>query len=47
MRLSKIRSGKQYSVVFVDHLTKWPEVFAIFNQSAYNNTIVKLLVEKL
>ena len=34
-----------YVVVFVDYLTKWPEVFATSNQSAY--TIAKLLVEKI
>ena len=33
------------AVVFVDYLTKRPEICATFNQSAY--TIVKLLVEKI
>ena len=32
------------AVVFVDYLTKRPEICATFNQSAY--TIAKLLVEK-
>ena len=45
LQLPKTRSGKQYAVVFVDYLTKWPEVFATYNQSAY--TIAKLLVEKI
>ena len=45
LQLPKTRSGKQYAVVFVDYLTKWPEVFATSNQSAY--TIAKLLVEKI
>ena len=39
------RSGKQYAVVFVDYVTKWPEVFETSKQSAY--TIAKLLVEKI
>ena len=45
VQLPKTRSGKQYAVVFVDYMTKWPEVFATSNQSAY--TIAKLLVEKI
>lgn len=45
LQLPKTRSGKQYVVVFVDYLTKWPEFFATSNQSAY--TIAKLLVEKI
>ena len=45
VQLQKTRSGKRYAVVFVDYLTKWPEVFATSNQSAY--TIAKLLVEKI
>ena len=45
LQLPKTRSGKQYAVVFVDYLTKWPKVFATSNQSAY--TIAKLLVEKI
>ena len=44
LQLPKTKSGKQYAVV-VDYLTKWPEVFATSNQSAY--TIAKLLVEKI
>ena len=27
VQLPKKRSGKWYAVVFVDYLTKWPEVF--------------------
>lgn len=37
--------GNQYAVIFVDYLTKWPEVFAIPDQSAA--TIAKLLVEEI
>ena len=44
-QLPKTRSGKRYTVVFVDYLTKWPEVIATSSQSAY--TIAKLLVEKI
>ena len=35
VQLPKTTSGKQYIIVFVDYLTKWPEVFATSNQSAY------------
>ena len=45
VQLPKTSSGKQYAVVFVDYLTKWPEVFPTSNQSAY--TIAKLLVERI
>ncbi len=38
-------SGNQYAVVFVDYLTKWPEVFATKDQSAL--TIARLLVEHI
>lgn len=32
-------------VVFVDYLTKWPEVFAVPDQTA--NTLAKLLVKEI
>ena len=38
-------SGNQYAVVFIDYLTKWPEVFAVADQSAA--TIARLLVEQV
>ncbi len=38
-------SGNQYAVVFVDYLTKWPEVFPTSDQTAL--TIAKLLVEEV
>ena len=38
-------SGNKYAVVFMDYLTKWPEVFPVANQSAL--TIATLLVEKI
>ena len=39
------RNGNRYAVVVVDYLTKWPEVFAIPDQSAF--TIAKLIVEEV
>ena len=41
----KSYSGNQYAVVFTDYLTKWPEVFAIKNQTAL--TIAQLFVEEI
>ena len=38
-------AGNQYAVVFMDYLTKWPEVFATSDQSAL--TIACLLVEQV
>ena len=37
--------GHQYAVVFVDYLTKWPEVFPVADQSA--TTIADLLVKEI
>ena len=37
--------GNQYAVLFVDYLTKWPEVFAVPDQSSA--TIARLLVEQI
>ena len=45
LKLPKTHSGKQYVVVFMDYLTKWPEVFPVANQEAL--TIAKLLAEKV
>lgn len=45
IQFPKSSSGNQYAVVFVDYLTKWPEVFPVPNQSAA--TIATLLVEKI
>jgi len=39
----KSHQGNHYAVVFVDYLTKWPEVFATKDQTAL--TIAHLLVE--
>ena len=43
IKFPKSTSGNQYAVVFMDYLTKWPEVFAVRDQTAL--TIAKLLVE--
>ena len=45
LKLPKTHSGKQYAIVFMDYLTKWPEVFATSNQEAL--TIAKLLAEHI
>ena len=37
--------GNQYAIVFIDYLTKWPEVFASPDQKA--ETIARLLVEQI
>ena len=37
--------GNKYTIVFMDYLTKWPEVFPAKDQSAY--TIAKTLVERV
>ena len=43
LQLPKTKRGNRYAVVFVDYLTKWPEVYATQDQTA--PTIAKLLVE--
>ena len=45
LHFPKSAAGNQYAVVFVDYLTKWPEVFATPDQSAF--TIAKLFVEEI
>ncbi len=37
--------GNRYAVVFMDYLTKWPEVYPTSDQTA--ETIAKLFVEKI
>ena len=39
------RDGNKYAIVFMDYLTKWPEVFATSDQTAA--TIAELLVEQI
>lgn len=43
VQLPRSHDGNQYAAVFMDCLTKWPEVFPVPDQSAA--TIAKLLVE--
>ena len=45
LQLPRTRRGNQYAVVFVDYLTKSPEVFAVPDQTSV--TIAKLLVEEV
>lgn len=45
IQFPRSRRGNQYAVVFVDYLTKWPEVFAVPDQTAA--TIANLLVENI
>ena len=45
LQLPTSSRGNQYAVVFIDYLTKWPEVFATKDQTAF--TIGKLLVENI
>ena len=45
VQFPKSRSGNKYAVVFIDYLTKWPEVFPTADQTAL--TIAQLLVTKV
>ena len=45
IQFPRSRAGNQYAVVFMDYLTKWPEVFAVPDQTAA--TIAQLLVEEV
>ena len=45
LQLPRTQRGNRYAVVFVDYLTKWPEVFAVSDQTSA--TIAKLLVEEV
>lgn len=45
LQLPRSHLGNQYAVVFMDYLTKWPEVYATADQSAA--TIATLLVEQV
>lgn len=45
MQWPRSLDGNQYAIVFVDYLTKWPEVFPVPDQSAA--TVAKLLVEEI
>jgi len=45
IKFRKTSRGNQYAIVFIDYLTKWPEVFATPNQSSA--TVAQLLVEEV
>ena len=45
LQLPVTKCGHKYAVVFMDYLTKWPEVFPVRDQTA--PTIAQLLVEKI
>ena len=45
LQLPPSYQGNQYAIVFMDYLTKWPEVFATCDQKA--ETIGRLLVEQV
>ena len=45
VQLSTSRKGNKYAVVFIDYLTKWPEVYPTRDQSSL--TIARLLVEHI
>ena len=45
LQLPPSYQGNQYAIVFMDYLTKWPEVFATCDQKA--ETIARLLVEQV
>ena len=45
LQLPRSLEGNQYAIVFVDYLRKWPEVFAVSDQTA--DTIARLLVEEI
>ena len=45
LEMPKTERGNSYIVVFMDYLTKWPEAYAIPDQSS--ETIARLLVENV
>ena len=45
IKFPKSEKGTQYVIVFVDYLTKWPDIFAMKDQSSV--TVAKLLVEHI
>ena len=45
IQFPRSKDGNRYAVVFVDYLTKWPEVFAVADQTAH--TIAQLLVKQI
>lgn len=45
LQLPVTKQGNKYAIVFVDYLTKWPEVYAKADQTA--PTIARLFVEEV
>ncbi len=45
LQLPQSHQGNKCAIVFIDYLTKWPEVFATKHQTAL--TIARLLVEQI
>ena len=45
IQFPKSHRGNQYAVVFVDYLTKWPEVFPVSDQSSA--TVARLFIEEI
>ena len=45
LQLPKTKRGNRYAVVFMDYLTKWPEVYAVPDQTA--PTLARLFVEEV
>ena len=45
IQFPRTKRGNRYAVVFIDYLTKWPEAFAVPDQSSA--TVAKLLVEEM
>ena len=45
LQLPKSSRGNQYAIVFMDYLTKWPEVYPVRDQTA--PTIARLLVKEI
>ena len=45
IQFPQTKRGNCYAVVFIDYLTKWPETFAVPDQSSA--TVAKLLVEEI
>ena len=45
IQFPRSKQGNRYALVFVDYLTKWPEVFAISDQSAI--TVARVFVKEI
>ena len=39
LQLPRTRRGNRYAVVFVDYLTKWPEVYAVSDQTSATKVV--------